>query len=98
MTKPKITIDADIVLTMTIDEAKALAAITSYGAKAFLEGYYKQLGKSYVQPHEAGVYSLFDSIQSTLYPQLKQVDEILKKAELLNTMMEQIAQNRCYNQ
>lgn len=73
-----ITLDIKIKMTLTIEEAKALAAMTGYGAKSFLEGYYKQLGKSYMQPHEKGVYSLFETINKTLPSELRKVENIVE--------------------
>ena len=46
--KSKIDLDIKINLELTIPEARALNEMVKYGSKAFLEGYYKQLGKSYL--------------------------------------------------
>jgi hypothetical protein len=73
-----ITIDIKVKLTLTFEEARALEAMTVYGHKSFLEGYYKQLGKSYMQPHEKGLISLFETIKQNLPPELKKVDSIIK--------------------
>lgn len=64
-----------VTLKLTVEEARALKEMTGYGAKPFLEGYYKQLGKSYMQPHEKGVYSLFDTINRELPQQIALVDK-----------------------
>lgn len=56
-------IDATITLALSEEEAAALDAIVGYGADAFLEKFY-ELGKAYLHPHEAGLRSLFESVQS----------------------------------
>ena len=76
--KTQIDLDIKITLELTIPEAKALNEMVKYGTKAFLEGYYKQLGKSYLQPHERGVISLFETVKNTLPSELYKVDKIVK--------------------
>jgi len=73
-----ITLDIKIKLTLTVEEARALETMTGYGHKSFLDGYYKQLGKSYMQPHEKGLISLFETIKKSLPTELKKVDSIIK--------------------
>jgi hypothetical protein len=80
--KSKVDVKIELSLTLTLEEARALEKITKYGAKAFLEGYYKQLGKSYLQPHEKGVVSLFESIKENLSGQIRWADKLL---DLKNT-------------
>lgn len=77
-------------IELTLDEARALEAITTYGAKSFLEGYYKQLGKSYLQPHEKGVKSLFETIKQSLPYKIHDADNIIKAVNniKLNPQME----------
>lgn len=75
--KTKLDYDIKINLELSLEEAKALNIITKYGSKSFLEGYYKQLGKSYLQPHEKGVVSLFETIKLNLPARLKQADAII---------------------
>lgn len=74
--KSDITANFTVILELTLPEAHALYAITQYGSKSFLEGYYKQLGKSYLQPHETGVISLFETIRSNLPKKLSKIQEI----------------------
>jgi len=62
--KSKSTIEVDSMILLEIPEAEArmLLKMTCSGADAFLEGYYKVLGKSYMKPHEHAVRSFFKSI------------------------------------
>lgn len=55
-------------------ELRALQALTEYGTETFLKVFYEKLGKAYLQPHEAGLRSLFDSIKS-------EVPRILKRSD-----------------
>lgn len=67
-----------IVLNLTEMEARALQAITVYGTKSFLDYFYRDLGKVYLQPHEKGLESLFETIKSELPPHLNKIDETRK--------------------
>ena len=73
----EIILDVKITLTLNYYEAQALSQMIKYGSKAFLEGYYKQLGKSYMQPYENGVKSLFQSIRDNLPSKIKEVDTLV---------------------
>ena len=75
--KSTLALDFQITLKLTLAEAKALKEITGYGHKPFLEGYYKQLGKSYLQPHEKGVISLFTTIKENLGNQIFKADQMI---------------------
>jgi hypothetical protein len=72
-------LEFSITLKLTIAEARMLAEMVGYGAKPFLEGYYRQLGKSYLQPHEKAVYSFFETIKSELPQQLYDIDKITRE-------------------
>ncbi len=77
MAKAKITgIGVNVEITMTLNEAeaRALDGMFGYGAEAFLQGFYKCLGKAYVQPFEAGVHSLHDTIRGQLSEPLRIID------------------------
>lgn len=85
--KCNISLTSKITLELTIDEARALETITKYGVDSFLQGYYKQLGKSYLQPHEEGVRSLFKTIKESLPYAIKDIDDMyssINKIEGLN--------------
>jgi hypothetical protein len=50
---------------MRLDMRGTLDALAGYGAEAFLKHFYEKLGKSYMEPHEKGLRSLFQSIRDT---------------------------------
>lgn len=62
--------------TITFDEAelRALDALVGYGFEPFKRVFYDKLGKAYMEQHEAGLKSLFDSIR-------QEVPSIIGKAE-----------------
>lgn len=59
----KSSIIAKVYMVLKEDEARALLAITIYGADAFLKSFYQQLGTAYLKEHEAGLKSLFKNIE-----------------------------------
>jgi len=61
--KASATVEGRVTLHLTETEAAALDAITGYGVEPFLKVFYAQMGKHYLQPHEAGVKSLFDTVR-----------------------------------
>lgn len=54
---PVVNMSATIRLTEV--ELAALLALAGYGSDGFLTVFYERLGRSYLEPHEAGVRSLF---------------------------------------
>lgn len=56
-------IEAQITLEMTEDEAGALDALVGYGFESFKKVFYEKLGAAYMEPHEAGLRSLFESVR-----------------------------------
>ncbi len=71
-------VGAEIRLKLEEKEARALLGITVYGVDAFLEMFYKYLGKVYLQEHEAGLKQLFESVRDIVPPILKKVDDARK--------------------
>jgi hypothetical protein len=71
-------IDLDVLVRLNEMEICALDALVGYGIDPFLEVFYSQLGKVYMQPHEAGLRSLFDTIGRDLRPILRRVDAAKK--------------------
>lgn len=61
---PQISVQA----TMTLNESEmaALDAIAGYGADNFLAFFYEHLGTSYLEPHEAGLRSLFKEARNVI--------------------------------
>lgn len=76
--KASLELEMKVQLELTLSEARALNEMVKYGSKAFLEGYYKQLGKSYLQPYEKGVVSLFETVKENLPQKLYNADRIIK--------------------
>lgn len=64
-------IDVDVNLKLTMVEVQALDALAGYGIKSFLEVFYQHMGKHYLQPHEQGLRSLFETIRGELPPIIK---------------------------
>lgn len=71
-------VEINVILKLTEEEARALYNITGYGPKHFLDWFYKHLGKHYLKPHERGLISLFKTIQAELPQHLKRADEARK--------------------
>ena len=63
----------DVTLRLSEAEARALLALTVYGEESFLRSFYKNLGRSALEPHEAGLRSLFDSVGQVLPPIFKRM-------------------------
>ena len=66
---------AQATITFNEIELRALDAMTGYGADAFLEVFYEKLGKAYMRPHEAGLRSLFSTINPPVHEALHNVNE-----------------------
>ena len=79
--KINVRIKGEFILVIQEDEARALEAITGYGADNFLSFFYEKLGSHYLKPHEMGLKSLFEGVQNNLSAQLKKV---VKAREVLN--------------
>jgi hypothetical protein len=71
-------IKTEVSITLSEIEIRALDALAGYGDDAFLEVFYKHLGRHYLTPHENGIRSLFKSIRSEIPPHLTQVDNARK--------------------
>lgn len=71
--KPKVEVSA----TMQFSEAelRALDALVGYGSDAFLKVFYEKMGKHYMQPHEAGLRSLFESVRQVVPGILSRTDD-----------------------
>jgi len=69
---------AKVFIELTEVEARALEAIAGYSVKDFLRIFYEHLGKSYLQPHEKGVASLFSTIKGEIPKHLSRIDKTRK--------------------
>ena len=54
----------EVTLVLNEEEAAALDALVGYGFKPFKEVFYEKMGKAYLQPHEQGLKSLFESVRA----------------------------------
>lgn len=83
--KSKLEFDIKFSLELTLNEAKALNEMVKYGSKAFLEGYYKHLGKSYLEPHEVGIHSLFDTVRQSLPEKIHTANDLVNKINVIKS-------------
>ncbi len=67
-------IDLDVLVRLNEKEIRALEALVGYGIDPFLKVFYEQMGKVYLQPHEAGLRSLFETIKRDLNPILHRLN------------------------
>ncbi len=67
-----------VTLTLNEEEIRALAGIFGYNEDAFLKAFYEKMGRAYVQPHEAGVRSLHQSVRRVTGPAIYEIDRIRK--------------------
>jgi len=72
-------ISVTVQITLNEKEARALGAIFGYGPDAFLKGFYKNLGRHYLEPHAKAVPELFASVQKQIGPALARVDKARKE-------------------
>ena len=66
---------AEILVTLTEEEARALSAVVGYNPTDFFKVFYEHLGKTYLAPHEIGLRSLFANAASKLGCALKKIDD-----------------------
>lgn len=76
-----------IKLVLTPGEASALDAIVGYGTDPFLKVFYEHMGKAYLQPHEKEMKNLFETIKTSLSPELY---KIKKAREAINAALTEI--------
>ena len=72
------TVQLEVVIKLTEEEARALDALAGYDIEATLRTFYKFLGQAYLKPHEAGLRTLFDALRTKLPPILNRMDEARK--------------------
>lgn len=76
------TVLLNVTIQLNEEEARALQVIADYGATEFLEGFGQDVGAYRIRYYEAGIHSLFTSLQAELRPILVRTD---KARELFNT-------------
>lgn len=67
----------EVTATMQFSEAelRALDALVGYGSDEFLKVFYEKMGKFYMQPHEAGLRALFESVSQVVPGILRRTDD-----------------------
>lgn len=80
--KIAVVIDTQVELILSEQEVLALGALCGYGIDTFLRVFYKELGESYLKPHEAGLRSLFAAVDSCrgLAVEANECREFMRKA------------------
>ncbi len=54
----------EVTIRLTEAEAGALDALAGYSVDEFLKVFYEKMGRAYLEPYEAGLRTLFDSVRS----------------------------------
>ncbi len=75
---PHMNINYSVTVTLTEVEARALDALFGYNNKQMLDVFYEHMGKYYMEPHEAGFFSLAESVRTQLQDGLGRVNEAQK--------------------
>lgn len=78
----KVRVDISATLTLTEREMRALNALTLYGTDQFLEFFYLNMGKSSLEPHEAGLRSFFQMARVEIPQTIKRGEDARKSANL----------------
>jgi len=68
-------VDFEITIRLSEVEARALNQLPRYGTDVFLKFFYEHLGKYYMEPHEKGIRSLFETLKQELPKHLAKVDK-----------------------
>lgn len=68
-------LNVEISFVIDESEARALDALSGYGADTFIKAFYEHLGKSYMERHEAGLRKFLTSIRDVINPGLHQLDK-----------------------
>ena len=74
-------VDAVVTVEMSLEELAALNALFGYGFDGFLQVFYREMGKHYLQPHEAGLKSLHDTVvreTSGIVERVRYADAVLR--------------------
>lgn len=73
------TVQVEFTFTVTEQEARALAALATYGDDAFLNMFYEKLGKAQLKPYEQGMRQFLRSIKGVVCPVLHRADKARKE-------------------
>lgn len=72
------TIELQLTFTITESEARALNALAGYSNDALIKFFYENMGRHYMEPHEAGFRLFLDSIRGVVCGPLARVDKARK--------------------
>jgi hypothetical protein len=77
-----VVVDTSVELILNESELRALDALFGYSIEAFLKTFYDQMGRAYLEPHEAGLRSLAETVQGCagLAGEAKECREFLRQA------------------
>ena len=67
-------VKVDAKFTVSEGELRALEALAGYGDDAFIEMFYKTLGKTYLQPHEKHLREFLQTVRTLATPILRRTD------------------------
>ncbi len=89
MNKIKSTSKLDFKLTLELNEieANALNQICKYDSKDFLKVFYEHMGKSYLEPYEDGIISLFKTVKEELDIHLYKIKKVRKVLDDKNVII-----------
>lgn len=57
-----VTVETRVLLELSEEELLALDALLGYDFNVFLQTFYKEMGRAYLEPHEAGLRSLYKTV------------------------------------
>lgn len=77
LARPNVTISVTVELSEA--EIGALDALAGYGVDEFLKVFYERMGRSYLEPHEKGLRSLFGSVRES-WPNMMSMAKEARKA------------------
>lgn len=63
LVKKETVLDQRVVIVLTYTEVKALEDIFGYGYENFVKFFFKHMGRSYLEKHVTGLYSLYQKVQ-----------------------------------
>lgn len=72
-----LSVDFTATLKLSETELKALDALAGYGTDELLKCFYTHMGKAYLEPHEAGLRSMFKKIKD-MQSTISSIDESKK--------------------
>lgn len=84
--KANVSIEFNITLSLTNEEAQALVAIAGYGSDEFLKTFYQHMGRTRLEPYESEMRKLFDKIRNELPIEISKIETAEKSiTEALST-------------